>query len=166
MIKKKMYKQIQIFKRQGYSRNEIASELGINPRTAARYYRMNEEDFRSYRREHLFKNKAFEEYEQDILEVYEKNEFRKLNMSSVYDYLEERYGKLPGNEKTLRNYIGYLIQTEKLTLNEKIRTYTKVPELPFGHHIRCSLILASTGVEVGLNSTYLLQFFRQVDISM
>ncbi|MCD6151819.1 MAG: ATP-binding protein, partial [Deltaproteobacteria bacterium] len=57
-------------------------------------------------------------------------------MSSVYDYLEERYGKLPGDEKTLRNYIGYLIQTEKLTLNEKIRTYTKVPELPFGYQMQ------------------------------
>lgn len=136
MIKKKMYKQIQIFKRQGYSRNEIASELGINPRTAARYYRMNEEDFRSYRRKHLFRDKAFEEYERDILEVYEKNEFRKLNMSSVYDYLEERYSTLTGNEQTLRNYIGYLIQTDKLRLNEKVRTYTKVPELPFGHQMQ------------------------------
>jgi len=57
-------------------------------------------------------------------------------MSSVYDYLEERYGKLPGDEKTLHNYIGYLIQTEKLTLNEKIRTYTKVPELPFGYQMQ------------------------------
>jgi hypothetical protein len=57
-------------------------------------------------------------------------------MSSVYDYLEERYGKLPGNEKTLRNFISYLIQTDKLTLNKNIRTYRKVPELPFGRQMQ------------------------------
>jgi hypothetical protein len=57
-------------------------------------------------------------------------------MSSVYDYLEERYGELPGNEKTLRNFISYLIQTDKLTLNKNIRIYTKVPELPFGKQMQ------------------------------
>jgi len=136
MKKKKMYKQIQTFKRQGYSRNKIASELGINPRTAAKYYQMDERDFRSFRQQHMFRDKMLEEYEKDILEVYAKNEFRKLNMSSVYDYLEERYGSLPGNEQTLRNYISYLIQTDKMRLEEKIRTYTKVPELPYGRQMQ------------------------------
>ena len=53
-------------------------------------------------------------------------------MSAVYDYLEERHGSLPGNEQTLRNYIRYLIRTDKLKLNESIRIYSRVPELPFG----------------------------------
>jgi len=136
MKKRKMYKQIQTFKRQGYSCNKIAMELEINPRTAAKYYKMDEEDFRVYRIEHLFRYRTFAEYERDILEVYAKNNFRKLNMSSVYDYLEERYGELSGKEKTLRNFISYLIQTDKLTLNKNIRTYTKVPELPFGKQMQ------------------------------
>jgi len=136
MKKRKMYKQIQTFKRQGYSRNKIAMELEINPRTAAKYYKMDEDDFRAYRREHLFRDRSFADYGRDILEVYAKNDFRKLNMSSVYDYLEERYGELPGNEKTLRNFISYLIQTDKLTLNKNIRTYAKVPELPFGRQMQ------------------------------
>jgi transposase len=111
-------------------------ELEINPRTAAKYYKMDEDEFRAYRREHLFRDRSFAEYGRDILEVYAKNNFRKLNMSSVYDYLEERYGELPGNEKTLRNFISYLIQTDKLRLNKNIRTYTKVPELPFGRQMQ------------------------------
>jgi len=45
MKKRKMYKQIQTFKRQGYSRNKIAIELEISPRTAAllsdSYFGMN-----------------------------------------------------------------------------------------------------------------------------
>ena len=136
MIREKMYEKIQTFKRLGYSRSEIASELEIDPKTAARYYAMDERDFRSYRKEQMFRDKMFEEYEQDILKVYENNEFEKLNVSSVYDYLEERYGTLPGNEQTLRNYISYLIQTDKLKLDENTRTYTKVPELPYGKQMQ------------------------------
>jgi len=57
-------------------------------------------------------------------------------MSAVYDYLEEKYGTLVASEQTLRNYIGYLITTDKLRLNEKIRVYRKVPELPFGRQMQ------------------------------
>ena len=136
MKKRKMYKQIQTRKRQGHSSNKIAEELEINPRTATKYYKMEEEDFREYRADHLFRERAFSEYGEDIWEVYAKNNFRKLNMSSVYDYLEERYGNLPGNEQTLRNFISYLLQTAKLTLNKHKRTYTKVPELSFGEQMQ------------------------------
>jgi hypothetical protein len=136
MIREKMYRKIQYRKRQGYSKKEIASVLGKDPKTVAKFYRMDERGFRSYRREHMFRDKVLEEYERDILEVYETNEFKRLNMSSVYDYLEERYGELPVNEQTLRNYISYLIQTDKLRLDERLRSYTKVPELPFGQQMQ------------------------------
>jgi len=136
MKKRKMYKKIQTFKRQGYSSHKIAEELEINPRTATKYYKMDEEEFREYRADHLFRERAFSEYGEDIWDVYAKNDFRKLNMSSVYDYLEERYGNLPGNEQTLRNFISYLVQTEKLTLSKNKRTYTKVPEVPFGKQMQ------------------------------
>jgi len=132
MIREKMYEKVQLFKRLGYSRSEISSELEIDPRTTAKYYAMDEGEFKTYRREHMFRDKVLEEYEKDILKVYKMNEFQKLNMSAVYDYLEEKYGTLAANEQTLRNYIEYLIATDKLRLNEKIRLYIKVPELPFG----------------------------------
>ncbi len=110
--------------------------LGKDPKTVAKYYCMDEMDFKTYRQEHMFRDKVMAEYESDILEVYEKNEFAKLNMSSVYDYLEERCGELPANEQTLRNYISHLIQTDKLRLDEKLRTYLKVPERPFGKQMQ------------------------------
>lgn len=136
MIRKKMYRKIQNHKRQGYSKTEIITMLEKDPKTVAKYYCMDEMDFKTYRQEHMFRDKVMSEYESDILEVYEKNEFAKLNMSSVYDYLEERCGELPANEQTLRNYISHLIQTDKLRLDEKLRTYTKVPELPFGKQMQ------------------------------
>ncbi len=61
-----------------------------------------------YQQKQMFRDKVLQEHEKDILQVYEKNEFKKLNMSAVYDYLEERYGSIPGNEQTLRNYIHFL----------------------------------------------------------
>ena len=136
MIREKMYEKVQLFKRLGYSRSKISSDLEIDPKTAAKYYAMDEREFKTYRREHMFRDKVLEEYEKDILEVYKMNEFHRLNMSAVYDYLEEKYGPLAANEQTLRNYIDYLIKTDKLSLNEKIRLYTKVPELPFGHQMQ------------------------------
>ncbi len=114
MIRKKLYKQIQTFKEQGDTKGKIAATLGMDPKTVAKYYHMEESDFKRYRQQHMFRDKVLEEYEEDILEVYEKNEFKRLNMSAVYDYLEEKYGKLPANEQSLRNYINYLIQTDKL----------------------------------------------------
>jgi len=136
MIREKMHEKVQLFKRLGYSRSEITSDLQIDPKTAAKYYAMDEREFKAYQREHMFRDRVFEEYEKDILKVYEMNEFQKLNMSAVYDYLEEKYGTLAANEQTLRNYIEYLIKTDKLRLNEKIRLYTKVPELPFGRQMQ------------------------------
>jgi len=136
MIRKEMYEKVQLFKRLGHSRSEISSDLEIDPLTTAKYYAMNGREFKAYQREHMFRDRVFEEYEKDILKVYEMNEFQRLNVSAVYDYLEEKYGTLAGNEQTLRNYIDYLIKTDKLRLNEKIRLYKKVPELPFGRQMQ------------------------------
>ncbi|MFC2165379.1 hypothetical protein ACFLT2_10345 [Acidobacteriota bacterium] len=136
MINKVMFKQIQTFRRQGYSKGSIARALKIDQRTVAKYFAMEEEYYRTYRRGHLFRGKAFDTLQEEIFKVYEANFFRPLMVSSVYDYLEERYGNLPGNEQTLRNYVGYLIETETLKLKRTGRLYTKVPELPFGKQMQ------------------------------
>jgi len=136
MINKAMFKQVQAFRRQGYSKGSIVKALELDPKTVAKYFAMEEEDYRAYRQDHLFRDKAFVDFRREILEVYEANDFRTLQVSSVYDYLEEKYGVLPGNEQTLRNYIGYLIQTDSLRLDENVRLYTKVPELPFGKQMQ------------------------------
>jgi len=88
MKKRLLYKHIQTFKRQEYSSNKTAMELEMRPRTAAKYYKMDKDDFRASWIEHLFHNRAFIEYKRDIMKVNEKNEFAKLNISSGYDYFE------------------------------------------------------------------------------
>jgi transposase len=136
MIEKTMFREVQTFKRQGYSKGAIGRALELDPRTVAKYFAMGEEEFRAYRREHLFRGKAFDPFRSEILEVYEANGFRRLQVSSVYDYLEEKRGTLPANEQTLRNYIGYLVQTDRLHLEESARLYGRVPELPFGKQMQ------------------------------
>jgi hypothetical protein len=101
-----------------------------------KYFDMTEKDFNRYRQQHMYRDKVLEAYEKDILEVYEENEFKRLNMSAVYDYLEEKYGRLPCNEQSLRNFINYLVDVGKLKLNEKVRIYSKVPELPLGKQMQ------------------------------
>ena len=131
-----MYQKIQTLKRQGYSKSEITRTLQIDPKTTARYYSMNEEEFQVYLESQMFREKGFRDYEKAILEVYKKNGNRKLNMAAVYDYLEERYGVLPGNEQTPRNFIRYLNSSNKLQFHQSSRIYQKVPQLPFGKQMQ------------------------------
>ena len=136
MITKSMYQEILKCKKKGWLKSEISKKLKIDPGTVAKYYTMSEAEYREYSTSHMYRDKAFNRYKEEILEVYERNNYRKLPISSVYDYLEERYGELPGGEKTLRNYVRYLIETNQLELREDIRVYRKVPELPFGKQMQ------------------------------
>jgi len=136
MVKKTMYQKIYASKRQGLGKAEIALQLKLNIKTVNKYYNMTEKEFREYQKSLLVKEKTFDQFEEDILEVYESNDFNKLNMSAVYDFLEEKNGKLPGTEKSLRNYIHFLIGTNKLDLKSNTRIYSKVPELPFGKQMQ------------------------------
>ena len=136
MVKKTMYQKIQELKRQGKTRREIVTGLGLDKKTVKKYYSMEESEYLEYQQELLNRDKVFEQYKDEIVEIYQKNDNRRLNMASVYDYLEEKYTILPGNEKTLRNYISHLTETNTLIINEKKRIYTQVPELPYGKQMQ------------------------------
>ena len=102
MVKKAMYQKILQLKLQGYSQTVIAEKLNIDRKTVRKYWKMSEERFREGRQSYLCREKSFTSYKDEILEIYKKNDFEQLPMSSVYDYLEELNGALPGTEKTLR----------------------------------------------------------------
>jgi hypothetical protein len=87
MIRTKMYRQIQEFKRQGMTKGEIGEELELDPKTVAKYYGMDDAEYKAYRQQHMFRDKALEAFEPDILDIYAKNEYKRLNMAAVYDYL-------------------------------------------------------------------------------
>ena len=104
MVKKKMYKRIQELKKKGYGKLEIGRKLRLDPATVRKYYNMSGDEYRKYQLERLTREKVFEDYKEEILGVYESNGNRKLNMSAVYDYLEERFVRLPGGVFFARSF--------------------------------------------------------------
>lgn len=137
MVDRRMYKKIQACKSRGLLKAEIAVKLELDPGTVAKYYDMEEADCLKYLRSHKYRAKVFDAFKEDILDVYRENDFKKLSMSAVFDYLEEKQGtQLPGNEQTLRNYIRYLRKTGELVLKTRERVYQKVAELPFGKQLQ------------------------------
>ncbi|MBN1216210.1 MAG: transposase [Candidatus Lokiarchaeota archaeon] len=136
MVIQIMFNKIKLLQRQGYSIIDISNKLSISRKTISKYYHMSIENYKKYLMAMSNKNKAFDKYKTDILIIYQNNNFKKLNMSAIYDYLEEKFGKLPYTEKTLRNYINFLVETNQLIFTEKMRIYEKVPELPFGKQMQ------------------------------
>lgn len=136
MVKNYMYKSIISCKRQGYTKTEIGKKLGLDPATVRKYYNMTEKEYRTYLDSVSNRQKVFDSYEKEILDVYRQNGNKKLSVSAVFDYLEERYPNLPGTEKTLRNYIGHLTEKNELKFVPANRVYIKVPELPLGKQLQ------------------------------
>ena len=137
MVKVKMFKQIKHYKNKGYSKKKTAKDLKIARKTVRKYWDMTEKEYLEYLQSQLYRDKAFDSLKSEILKVYKSNDNQKLQISAVYDFLEERYRSLPGTEKSLRNYTKYLLETNQLELEEKIRMYKQVPELPLGQQLRC-----------------------------
>jgi len=136
MVKNNMYHEIKRMQKAGVSRNRISKEMGIDKKTVRKYWNMEDTEYHNYIDEYRYREKEFEIFKGAIIELYAQNEFNKLPIASVYDFLEERHGLLPANENSLRNYTHYLIETNQLTINNKFRHYTKVPELPYGKQMQ------------------------------
>ena len=136
MVKSAMYHDIKKMQRAGYGKRTIARELSIDKKTVKKYWEMEDVDYHNYIEEYRYREKEFEPYKADILSLYETNESIRLPVASVYDYLEEKFSKLPANENSLRNYIHYLVETGQLVIHQNIRQYSKVPELPYGKQMQ------------------------------
>jgi hypothetical protein len=83
-----------------------------------------------------YRTRIFKPYQSHILNLYQVNDFQRLEKSAVYDYLEEKFGSLPGTERSFRNYISYLVEKEQLKFNSNKRIYYPVAELPYGKQLQ------------------------------
>jgi len=98
---------------------------------------MSKTDYAEYLLKVQHRTRCFAPYKDDIIACYTRNLFQPLQKSSIYDYLEEKHGKLPGTERALRDYIDYLLDSKTLELGKKPqRPYQSVPELPFGQQLQ------------------------------
>ncbi|MDH3575931.1 MAG: IS21 family transposase [Desulfobacteraceae bacterium] len=136
MVKRKMFKKVQLMKNQGRSMICIAKELGINRRTVSKYYHMSVAEYKEYEKSMTARGRLLDSYEEDIVQIYRAHNFRKLNMTSVFDYIEEKHGTMPCTEKSFRNFINSLIKKGTLVLKENVRLFDQVPPLPFGKQMQ------------------------------
>ena len=136
MVKKQMYHEIKKLQKLGYGKNRITRELGIDKHTVIKYCKMDEEEYRKYLDKLRFRDKEYAGLRDSILDLYRENEFIRIPVSAVHDYLEEMFGELPANENSLRNYIRYLERTGEIEFIERKRYYTRVPEMPYGKQLQ------------------------------
>lgn len=136
MVKKVMYQKIQQLKKQGLNKSQIGKKLDLNRKTVRKYYDMCENDYHTYMVDMMYRDKKLDSFKQAILNVYQVNGNRKLNMAAVYDYMEEKFGDMPCSENTFRYYISYLLQTGELAFTDTPRVYSKVPDLPLGKQMQ------------------------------
>lgn len=136
LITYNMHQTVQNLKKKGVPTGEIHRQTGLAEKTILKYQEMSPEEFLQYRNSCCAKSAAFEPLQVDILECYERAGSRKLHVSSVFDYLEEKHEQLPGTERSLRNFIKRLEKTGVLVIGKSSRRYSKVPELPKGQQIQ------------------------------
>ena len=136
MVDKKMYRKIQSLKKRGYGKDRIKDSLKLDPATVRKYFNMGPSEYEAYQKSTLERQKIFEGYEKEVLDVYRENGNQRLSMSAVYDFLEERHKELPGSEKSFRNFIHHLEKAGKLRYAANLRLYQKVEDLPFGRQMQ------------------------------
>ncbi len=139
MIIMNMYQKIQFCKKQKHSKKNASSETSLDPKTVRKYWNMTEEEYFEYKESLEDKIKVFEPYKDELLALLEVNKGiknHKVFTSSIFDVLEETHGELPGGERTLRNYISYLKQSNNFDLSKGVRLYTPVEDLPFGKQLQ------------------------------
>jgi len=135
MIVMNMYQKVRKFKKRKYSQKRIAEELKMDRRTVRKYCEMSEAEYVQNRNNLQNKDRVFDLYRDEILSIYRVND-GKIYVSSIYDVLEEKYDKLPGKERTLRNYIQYLNKSGEINSNDYVRLYTPVEDLPLGKQMQ------------------------------
>jgi len=127
----KQYKRLKVAERQGRSVTDMARMISQDRKTVRKYIHMSEEEFTRYLERMAERSKVFAVYREEIITIFTAKNGRPVYASSVYDYLGERHGKLPGSERTLRSYLRYLKATGAIA-KDKGREYRPVEALPYG----------------------------------
>jgi transposase len=117
-----VYKDIQRCKRFGKEKSATARELRLARGTVRKFWNMSEREYDAYRRRALTRRHRFDVYRDEIIMVVELNaaDGATVHGSSIYDVLEERYGTLPGSERTLRNYVCILRETGAIDTSRRV----------------------------------------------
>ena len=131
--------------RQGLTVSAIAVKLGKDRKTVRKYLRMDKDQFIRYLERMAERGKAYAAYEDEILEIYKNHEGRTVYASSVHDYLSEKYGELPGSDRTLRNFLTYLKASGAIGVGPG-REYRPVEPLAYGKQAQIDFGVETTNI--------------------
>jgi transposase len=145
MITMKDYTIVQTGHRQGLTVSAIAVKLGKDRKTVRKYLRMDQDQFIRYLERMAERGKAFAAYKDEILEIYRNHEGRTVYSSSVHDYLSDKYGELPGSDRTLRNYLTYLKASGAIGTDPG-REYRPVEPLAYGKQAQIDFGVETTNI--------------------
>ena len=141
----KDYTIVQTGHRQGLTVSAIAAKLGKDRKTVRKYLRMDKDQFIRYLERMAERGKAYSAYKDEILKIYEDHIGKTVYASSVHDYLIEKYGELPGSDRTLRNYLTYLKASGAIETSQG-REYRPVDPLDYGKQAQIDFGIETTNL--------------------
>lgn len=129
MRKLALYSKIIDLKQQGFSRRQIAFQLGISRNTVKTYLDRDETEMSEWLASTRNRKKVLDDHQTTVLKWLKSNP--DMSAAQVCDWLEERnYGHYA--ESTVRRYVSDLRVKYKIDKHSKRRQYEAVPELPMG----------------------------------
>jgi transposase len=148
----KMYIDIKRLKGKGFSNTKIAEMLGISRPTVIKYINMDAEEFEKEMQSQQKRTKKPDIYRKEIL-LWLK-QFASISAAQVYDWLEEKYGKLNFNETTLRSYVREIRKEYNILKIPVIRQYEAMDDPPMGKQMQIDFgmkkVLNTAGIEITL----------------
>jgi transposase len=127
----KVYKEIKQLKEKGFKRNSVATQLGLNWRTVARYWEMDVEEYEQEQQANH--GKLLDDYGK-IIRVWIE-EYPTVSAAQICDWLKEHYGA-EYQERTVSRYVKELREIHNLPKKAESRSYEAVEDMPPGKQIQ------------------------------
>ena len=127
----KVYMEIKKMQQQGFKKATVARELGINRRTATRYWGMEVTEFEKKSTHN--RSSKLDKYQEIILKWLEQ--YPTTTASQVCDWLAERCSASFA-ERTVSRYVKHLREQYNLQKSPEVRSFEAVPELPMGQQMQ------------------------------
>lgn len=150
MVDMSMYESVQESKRRGRNKAQTARHLELSRTTVRKFWDMDEAGFKAWKERAAKRKHKFDGYRNEIIELVETNaqDGVRVYVSSIYDVLEERHGKLPGTERTLRGYLRQLRESGAISVKPVSRTRRPQEDVPFGD--QCQVDFGMTRIASGM----------------
>lgn len=148
----KMYIDIKQLKSKGFSNSKIAEMLGISRPTVIKYINMDAEEFEKEMQSQQKRTKKPDIHREEILAWLKQ--FTSMSAAQVYDWLEEKYGKLSFNETTLRSYVREIRKEYNILKAPVIRQYEAMDDPAMGKQMQIDFgmkkVINTAGIEITL----------------